>query len=531
MMPTPSKNPPTISIRQMLASFLPDLHLSDRQLEPLVAIDNDAASFILLAWGRRSGKTLIMCVIALWHALPRPEFDAYLLAGESRQVVCVATSLRQSRRLIARLKTLIAMSPVLSAMIESTTADEIRLKHAVTITAYPANSAGDRGDNASAVLLDEYAHHGDALPDSAGSAEGLLASLLPAAAQFHDLATIVIASTPSGDSNHFAKLYRQTTEEADPTARAYSGATWEINPAITESSLMGERRLLGDELYRQEFMADFLSGGGRLLSWEAIKECVVDRGELEHHSASDWVAGVDPAFASDLFGVCLLGRDRTGRLVVGAVRGLAGSSGPSFEARRQGEDELLADVAVLCRRFRCPTVVTDVHKAAEISTRLAACGIDVVQIPFAGEARRLVWASLRLAIDEAQIELPNDPDLLAELRAITVRPTRTGQTIELPRIGRSHCDRAVALALAVHHHTGGELWPADAGAAVAQPGRGWSDHQNQVADDGPATGSREYWDLDISARYALAMKRSGVSAGDAPGFLIPGPTDRYGDAW
>jgi len=170
----------------------------------------------------------------------------------------------------------------------------------------------------------------------------------------------------------------------------------------------------------------------------------------------------DPAFAADTFGVAVVGVDREhpSRLVVGASYGWTGRQvGDSFEERRLQEDELLADVAKLCRRFRTETVVTDVHNAKEIRPRMASYGIDVAEVAFSSENRRAVFAELRLRVDDGSLSLPSDPALLAELRALRVRYTSRGQVVDLPRIGRSHCDRAVACAIGIFHFGGGDECP------------------------------------------------------------------------
>ena len=71
-------------------------------------------------------------------------------------------------------------------------------------------------------------------------------------------------------------------------------------------------------------------------------------------------------------------------------------------------------------------------------------------MPFTGDGRREVFAALRLAIDSGRLSLPREPQLLTELRALRVEYRSQGQTVELPRVNSSHCDRAVALAIGVY---------------------------------------------------------------------------------
>jgi phage terminase large subunit-like protein len=79
------------------------------------------------------------------------------------------------------------------------------------------------------------------------------------------------------------------------------------------------------------------------------REAVADRGELAPTLGSRWVAGLDPAFASDPFGLAIVGRDsrEAGRLVLGAARRWTPERRKpvSFEEQRRVADAVLAEVA------------------------------------------------------------------------------------------------------------------------------------------------------------------------------------------
>ena len=405
--------------------------------------------------GARSFKSGVLggCV-GLWHCLPRPEFDGLLRRGQTRRVIALATNLRQAREVIGAAEVVIAGSPVLRPMVDGRSDLEIRFAHPygpVIFSAMPANAAGDRGRGASCVLLDEFAHHFDGDPDAPRSAESLLAAVVPSVSEWGALGTLVVASTPSGDSNRFASLCDDIVENPSPTAAYFFGKTWEINPRIREDDLGPERRLLGPELFAQEYECSRLSGAGQFLAAGAIEACVRDGGDLSYGAGLDWTLGIDPAFASDTFGVVVLGVDREdpSRMVCARVYGWAGERIESFEHERLRQDELLDRVAQVCAEYHVSSVATDIFKAREIRSRLGERGISVVDVPFSGDGRRQVFASLRLVLDEQRISLPREPQLLSELRALRVKYTSLGQSVEVPRLGGSHCDRAVALALAI----------------------------------------------------------------------------------
>jgi len=62
-----------------------------------------------------------------------------------------------------------------------------------------------------------------------------------------------------------------------------------------------------------------------------------------------------------------------------------------------------------------------------------------------------MFEALRTLVADDRIELAPVPELLEDLRRVRKRVTQTGVTIELPRLGRRHCDYAMALALACDH--------------------------------------------------------------------------------
>jgi hypothetical protein len=431
--------------------FANALELSPRQREPCEAIDA-GAKFVQLAWGRRSGKDLVQALIGLWHALPRPEFDAYVRPSEVRRVLGFATTERQARELTAAAASIAMHSPALSSLIDQMTDFEIRFKHGVVFTAMPCNARGDRGRGASCLLLNEFAHHFDGQPDSAMSAETLFTAAVPSASQFAHLRTIVVASTPAGDANKFAQLRDEIESEPSPARAYFEGVTWEVNPRIKRADLDEERAFLGAAMFAQEYEASYLSGTGAFLASDAIEACVRDGGDVGPEAMVEPLIANDPAFVSDVYAACAIGRDPGdhANLIVGRILGWEGRRPDSFEEGRARQDELLQNVVDLAGEYDTRRVCTDVHKAREIRDRLRRHGLTTTEVPFTGDGRREVFAALRLAIDSGRLSLPREPLLLAELRALRVKYRSQGQTVELPRINSSHCDRAVALAIGVY---------------------------------------------------------------------------------
>jgi len=89
--------------------------------------------------------------------------------------------------------------------------------------------------------------------------------------------------------------------------------------------------------------------GARRLADEELGEADPDAGE-------GFIAGLDPGYASDSFGVALLGRSRDGSgLVLGPVRAIEPDAAlrrdKSWEVKRDAQDRVTAQVVELCREY------------------------------------------------------------------------------------------------------------------------------------------------------------------------------------
>jgi hypothetical protein len=250
-----------------------------------------------------------------------------------------------------------------------------------------------------------------------------------------------------------------------------------VNPTIDPGWLKREQAR-DPEAYKSEYEALFVGSGGAFFDAENVAAAVTLPGELRPEDGKRWVAGLDPAFSSDPFGLVLVGRDPRDerRLIVGAVRSWTPARRPaSLEEGRQVEDALLAEVAGVVRAFGA-RAITDQYKASGVAERLRRYGVDVRTEAMTAPTKDAAFGFLRGRINEGGIELPEHPDLLRQLRAVRTRYAAGRSSVVLPRIGGSHCDEAQALALAVYEHdryglSAGMKLSRVGGTRVAEPPR------------------------------------------------------------
>lgn len=453
-----------------------------RQRELLAAVE--LGRLTVLALGRRASKTTMMALVGLWCCLLRPELLEALRPGERGYAVGVATNLRQARLMVAAALSIVSRSPLLAGMVESSTADEILFRNGTAFTAFPCSSRGGRGWPIFALMLDEAAHHVDTDGNSAG--ERVWQALAPSTAQFGDRARLVVGSTPWGASGFFHDLFQRAAAGELPGGAAHRASSAEVNPTLSTAFLVSERLILGEEGYLGEYEASFVGSGGSFLDPGIIDAAIGDRDELAPGEAVGWVAGLDPAFSSDPFGLALVGRDRErGVLVLGlARRWLPGAGrGRSFEERRDVEDSVLAEVAEVCRHYGA-TAITDQFSAPAVVSRLRELGVHVRTEPMTATTKTLVYSELRQRLGSNQLELYHQGDLLAELRRLRSRFSAGHAAVVNPRVGDSHGDVAQALAMAVW---GQRSWsvggkPAQAHRSTGRVDllRAWSVHRGDV---------------------------------------------------
>jgi hypothetical protein len=313
-----------------------------------------------------------------------------------------------------------------------------------------------RGWAISSLLFDEFAHF---LSETEGPqvADRVFEALVPSTAQFGELARVIVSSTPYGEGNLFAELFARATRGELVDAVAQHASTADMNPTIS-AEFLEQERVRDPESFASEYLAEFRAGGQPFLDVARIEEAVLDRSELGPEDGRGWVAGLDPAFSSDPFGVAIVGEDlwTPGRLVLGVARRWLPErrKARSLEESRMVEDRVLQEVAHLCRRYGA-LAVTDQHKAAGVVARLSELGVSVRVEQMTATSKTDAFQELRGRLNAGELELYPEATLLGELRRLKSRYVAGRAAVEVPRIGGSHGDLAQALALAVwelRHH-------------------------------------------------------------------------------
>lgn len=404
------------------------------------------------ALGRRVGKTTLAALTGVWDCCLRPDLGRHVRRWERRHAVAVATNVRQGRLVLQAARSIVEESPLLRPLLTHESEDELVFSTGASFSAFPCTSRGGRGWAISTLILDEAAHMLDNDGDLA--AENVYRALKPSVAQFGSEARVIISSTPWGSEGWFAEHFQRAGSGELEGVEAHHATTAEANPTIDAEWLLREERR-DPESFRSEYLAQFVGSGGAFFDSAAIDAAVTLPGELTPADGVEWRAGCDPAFAQDMFGLCITGRDPKDRerLLVGCVRAWLPPKrkAASLDEGRQIEDAVLAEVAQVIRAWGA-SAVTDQFKSAGVVERLRRYGISVRTEQMTAPTKNAAFGFLRGRLNEGSIEFYAHPDLLRELRSARTRYSAGRSSVVLPRVGGSHGDLAQALAISVYDH-------------------------------------------------------------------------------
>lgn len=382
--------------------------------------------------GRRSGKSLISDVIAVYEAIV-PDFSQFLRPGEIRYVIVVSTRADNANLHITAIKKLLRHTRALGSLIKVEGKSWLELSNDVTILSLPASARAGRGYTASALILDELSHFTDSLGNS--SADAVFDAFTPVLATFGDRGRLVITTTPASRSGIVYDLFDRSQSGELDDFFVTRKATRDLNPKVSERTIARARQR-DAESAAVEYDAEFAEPVAAYLDGFALDRAV-DRRHKPVEKAQpgiSYVMAIDPATMGDRYGFVVAHRE-AGAVIVDYTRILKPPVNPA------AAEDLLGD---LVRRFRPYKIRCDTAATVQ---RLKTAIPALEYTPFSRPMKLRIYGSLKEALNLGNLVLYDDQDLLDELRALQIR---NGVDIAAPRSGRiTHDDLSDCLALVV----------------------------------------------------------------------------------
>lgn len=416
-------------------------------------IRDDARRTLVAVCGRRAGKTLVLVALRLVHLALTVNLDR-LGPGERAAALIVAPDLRLARQALRYAQGVAESTPAIAAHVVPGAKGgtgvpdgfiiERENGQQVAIECLPATRGGSavRGRSIVAAALDEAAFFRDenAVINDAEVYRALPPCLLPGG-------QIIIASSPWEEAGLLFSLFRENRTESRSAIAAHAPTTLLRPDADTAAMVAIERRRDPDNADR-EFDAVFMSGIANAFFPPAALEAAIDTGRtgaLPRHPEAQVEAGADFAFRSD-----------SSALVVAQRLGDVVHVSDPIELRPETDkplrpSEVVKRFAAELKPYGAESVLCDSHYIEAVRENLEPYGIAAVTCPEGQEGKQVTYLATRRALLEGRVRLPDNPRLIAQLKAVTSRPTPGGGlTITSPRMsGGGHGDLASALVLAV----------------------------------------------------------------------------------
>ncbi len=387
------------------------------------------ARFRWNCWSRQTGKSFTKSLRRILRGLRRRRSQVFLSAGE-----------RQSRELMNKARMhcqalQIAFDYSERPILRGTRYRklEIRLPNGVRIIGLPANPQTARGFTGD-VLLDEFAMHAE---DRA-----IWAAVFPTLLRGDG--ELDVASTPRGVDNMFARL-RENDRFSHSTVTLPDAIAQGLNVDLDEI----RNAMADDELFRQEFLCEFLDEATAFLTYEQIAACEdprltrPDGVDALDAVRGDMYVGVDIGRKRDLTVVWVLSREGDDLV----TRGLFELANAPFRV----QSALMSDVLRLRRVRRCCI------DAGGLGMQLAEAAVEafgahrVEPVTFTAGLKSEIAGRLRVLVESGRIRIPLDDAIRRDWHSVRRAVTQAGHfRFDAARGDDGHADRFWAAALAIH---------------------------------------------------------------------------------
>jgi hypothetical protein len=390
--------------------------------------------------GRQSGKsTRLATTCILWTAFCE---EHEVAPGERLSILSFSPVLRQNTFQIVVEK--IRSVPELFVLVESDNSanGELRLANGIDVLEISANPQYARGKTAILAVIDEAAFlHSD--QEFTNNLIDLLESVRPSLIVKHG--RLLLLSSPGGMEGPLYEAHRDRA--LNPDVLVFRAPSALLNPSIDAKLLERERRRGGEQFYRREYLAEFTETSGTpFLDPAAIARAVVV-GTREFASANDYVSSaIDLADRRDdcaLAHACV--RD------FGGVRKVVVLSARLWKPDPKTGHQVLTILGEMgrdCQRVGSGRSRGDQKSMSVAEQVLATHGVSFTRVITAGAGSEQAYRSFNALLNEDRLVLPDDPELIQQLRRLEQK-TQDGNRFLVEGRRGAHDDIAVACVQAV----------------------------------------------------------------------------------
>lgn len=407
--------------------------------------------------GRQIGKTWWEAIEAIHYAATTPRTKVLIVSGGERAAL----------RLLETISTLINRSPdLLAPSVVSDYKSKIVFSNGSEIESVPASERQIRSASIDLLIIDEAGWVSNDIWQAAGGTT---------VARPH--ARFIITSTPWGGRDHwFRALWQKGMDAADGVTQSWHLPS-SVSPFITPATLDLYESEMPSYKFAQEYLAEWVEDVGAFFSSEELDNARADYELIDPTTArGDYrvVGGLDWGMAHDANAVVYLAA--SGDIDINAEKhgGEPVFWIPAIEHHFRMEYATFIDRLIAhAQRLNVQRFISETNGVGQMPTQVLKQRMNelphdgslhmVSAIATTAARKNAGFGRMKVLLQSGRLVLPNHPDLLRQLHALTYEQTEMGTLkISVPEnIG--HDDLAMALMQAVstiQTRIPVEAWPA-----------------------------------------------------------------------
>lgn len=413
---------------------------------------------VALVAGVRGGKSRLAGTAALYAALTTDL--GMIQQHEVPRFAVVAPTVDAATATYTLIVGMAHASPVLSRyVVGDPTASTLRImrpdNRLVEIVVVAAHRGGLSVRNRWLVgfVLDEVAQFGAQAMGAQVNAEEILQAaetrLLPGCQGW-------VISSPYGPSGLLHELWRAYYGKPSAERLVVHAPTRAFNPSFEQSKIDAIRAVSPDVAAR-EYDATWLEADTAFypeqhLAAATRHDPVVVPPPKRRAGTWHFAAAMDPASKGNAWTFlvhCLVpsARGAPRHIVVMAAQWIGSRTDPL------SPEEVMGEIATIAKSYGVRIIVSDIHMFDALQDIARRHNVSLELAPSTGPANLRRHETVAALLADGNLELPDEPDLLSDLRQVRKIALANGLRVDLdaPNPAGRHCDYAAALALAIDY--------------------------------------------------------------------------------
>jgi len=415
---------------------------------------------INLICGRRSGKTLLSAVIAIYCAISN-NWKPFLKKTPFATVLIMSHSREFSDEVLEIIRTLIESSHILTALInkdKKNSSSTMNLKvpwivngtqiqySRVQIKVAAASSKTTRGVAACAILCDEIAFWN--LDENMKETDAkIMKAVRPAMKQFREFGMLIKLSSPGIKQGILYGEYKKDRAgELPPTYAVFKAPSWVMTPDdVVPSEEFVEEFNLDSDSFDQEYRGNFADSLSFFITPEYIDMAVVKKVSFmaPEGDATKYTAAIDAAYKGDRFTFSVTA------YVNGKLRQYMSKAWEGTKQKPVSSYEVAEFIKNVCKQFNIDEVAADQYAFQPLREIFGTYGVNLKEYVFTPAFKKKIYWNLKKLVHSQQIDLLDNEIQTRELKELIVEQGQSGN-IKIGHPAGGTDDFADSLAVAAY---------------------------------------------------------------------------------